>query len=59
MAITCMCFFLFTCDMYPEIVRVLKCNSAKLLFEEFLYLKPRFGVGICGRRVMLLELQVS
>jgi putative transposase len=28
-----------------EIVRVLKCNSAKLLFEEFLDLKLRFWGG--------------
>ena len=37
----------------PEIVRVLKCNSAKLLFEEFLELKLRLWVwsfvvgGLC------------
>jgi putative transposase len=29
----------------PEIVRVLKCNSAKLLFEEFLELKLRLWGG--------------
>ena len=29
----------------PEIVRVLKCNSARLLFEEFLELKLRLWGG--------------
>jgi putative transposase len=29
----------------PEVVRVLKCNSAKLLFEEFIELKLRLWGG--------------
>ena len=35
----------------PVMVRVLKCNSAKLLFEEFpLMVAKSFGVDICGQR---------
>ena len=37
----------------PEMVRVFKCVSAKLLFEEFPEIKSSFGVGICGLRAML------
>jgi putative transposase len=43
----------------PEMVSVLKCNSAKLLFEEFPVLTEKLWGGVCGRRGMLLELQAS
>ena len=41
----------------PEMVRVLKCNSANCCLRSFLRLGCSFGVGICGLRAMLLELQ--
>jgi len=42
----CMCLFLLHLRyVFPEIVRVLKCNSARLLFEEFLELKLRLWGG--------------
>jgi putative transposase len=37
----------------PEVVRVFKCVSAKMLFEEFAQIKLRLWVGICGWRGML------
>ena len=36
----------------PEIVRVFKCVSAQLLFEEFPELKLKLCVGIYGRNSM-------
>jgi len=41
-----------------DIVCVLKSNSARLLFLEFLQIKKYLWVVICGLRVMLLELLV-
>ena len=41
----------------PEMVRVLKCNSAKALFEEFPMIKLQLWGGTCGLRAMLLELR--
>jgi REP element-mobilizing transposase RayT len=43
----------------PEMVRVLKCNSAKLLFEEFVLLKEKlWGGRLWSEGYMLSELQV-
>jgi hypothetical protein len=41
----------------PEKVRVFKCISAKALFLSLLNSRVSCGVGICGQRVTLLELQ--
>jgi putative transposase len=43
----------------PEMVRVFKCVSAKVLFEEFAGIKLYLWVGICGQVAMRLELQAS
>ena len=40
----------------PKLVRVFKCISAKVLFAEFPSIRKQLWVGICGRRVTLLEL---
>lgn len=40
----------------PEIVRVLKCNSAKVLFSEFLQLKLSLWGGHLWSEVMLFAL---
>jgi len=37
----------------PDIVCILKCNSAKVLFEEFPLIRKQLWVGICGLRDML------
>ena len=43
----------------PELVRVFKCISAKVLFVEFPEIKKKLWGGICGQRVMLYELLVT
>lgn len=43
----------------PEMVRVFKCVSEKCCLRSSRRVSCSFGVGICGRRGMLLEVQAS
>jgi putative transposase len=41
----------------PDIVAVLKSNSARLLLLEFSQIRVQLWGGLCGLRVMLFALQ--